>query len=95
MNEKILEAMYHVPAHSADGSAALIDRLSERELEILEYFGQGYGAKEIAEILNLSVKTVHSYRDHLKEKLKLPSAAEVRRFAVTWYRSTVQGSQNP
>lgn len=95
MNEKILEAMYHAPVQAGEGSTALIDRLSERELEVLEYFGQGYGAKETAEILNLSVKTIHSYRDHLKLKLKLDSAAEVRRFAVKWYQSMMHRNPNP
>ena len=59
-------------------------RLSDRELEVLELIGKGYGATEIGNILHLSVKTVNVYRDHLKEKLKIPNASELRRFAVKW-----------
>lgn len=84
MSERLLEAMF---TPSGDGDETLVERLSERELEVLEYIGQGYGMAEIAGVLTLSVKTVHTYRDHLKEKLQLDSAAELRRFAVKWYQS--------
>lgn len=84
MNERVLESMFAASSHD---ETALVDRLSERELEILEYIGQGYGMTEIAEILTISVKTVHTYRDHLKEKLQLESASEIRRFAVKWYQA--------
>jgi len=84
MSARLLEAMF---APSGDADETLVERLSERELEVLEYIGQGYGMAEIAGVLTLSVKTVHTYRDHLKEKLQLDSAAELRRFAVKWYQS--------
>ncbi len=61
-----------------------VDRLSDRELEVFRFIGRGYGAAEIAEIFHLSVKTVNAYRDHLKEKLNLESAADLRRYAVEW-----------
>ncbi|MFP4113823.1 MAG: response regulator transcription factor [Spirochaetota bacterium] len=84
MNARMLEAMFSEPKAE---QAPLVDRLSERELEVFEYIGQGYGVAEIAEILNLSAKTVHTYRDHLKEKLQLGSASELRRFAIKWHQS--------
>jgi DNA-binding NarL/FixJ family response regulator len=84
MRQRLLELVYtHKDAERSD----LIGRLSERELEVLEYIGQGYGASEISKILNLSVKTVNTYRDHIKLKLNLEDAAETRRFAVKWYNS--------
>lgn len=61
-----------------------VDSLSDRELEVFNHIGRGYGASEIAEFLNLSVKTVNVYRDHIKEKLGIETAAELRRFAVQW-----------
>ena len=64
-----------------------VDRLTNRELEVLEYTGQGYGAAEIAEMLNLSVRTVNAHRDHLKEKLQVDGAGDLRRFAVKWVQS--------
>jgi DNA-binding CsgD family transcriptional regulator len=61
-----------------------VDRLSDRELEVFTLIGKGCGAAEIAERLGLSVKTVNAYRDHIKDKLDLPSAADLRKFAVEW-----------
>jgi DNA-binding NarL/FixJ family response regulator len=61
-----------------------VERLSDRELEVFRLIGRGCGAAEIAETLNLSVKTVNAYRDHIKEKLNLESAAGLRKYAVEW-----------
>jgi DNA-binding NarL/FixJ family response regulator len=65
-----------------------VSRLSDRELEVFTLIGKGYGATEIAEKLGISVKTVNAYRDHIKEKLYLPSAADLRKFAVEWTSRT-------
>lgn len=62
----------------------IVSRLSDRELEVFTLIGKGYGATEIAEHLNISVKTVNAYRDHIKDKLCLPCAADLRKFAVEW-----------
>jgi DNA-binding NarL/FixJ family response regulator len=61
-----------------------MDRLSDRELEVFTLIGKGCGAAEIAKGLSLSVKTVNAYRDHIKDKLGLSSAADLRKFAVEW-----------
>lgn len=84
MRQRLLETMY---GQKDASHADLVDRLSERELEVLEYIGQGYGAGEISDTLNLSVKTVNTYRDHIKQKLNLKDAAAIRRFAVKWFNS--------
>ena len=84
MRDRLLETMFN---QEEEPETLPVERLSDRELEVLEMIGQGYGAAEIAEILHLSVKTVNVYRDHLKEKLKIPTASEVRRFAVKWFQS--------
>lgn len=67
--------------------SSMVDRLSDRELEILQHLGRGYGASEIAAMLNLSVKTVGVHQDHLKKKLSIEGAAELRKFAVNWMLS--------
>jgi DNA-binding NarL/FixJ family response regulator len=58
--------------------------LSDRELEVLQLFGRGRGTRQIAEGLNLSVKTIESHRVNIKEKLNLKTAPEMVRFAVQW-----------
>ena len=54
--------------------------LSERETEVLRLLGQGHTAKEAAACLNLSVKTVETYKARLMEKLKLTSRVDLVRY---------------
>lgn len=68
--------------HSDSGSP--VDRLTDRELQVLEYIGRGLGTRQIAERLGLSIKTIENYREHLKTKLELKNAAELVRYAVRW-----------
>ncbi len=72
--------------HGGDSKTAqpMLENLSDRELEVFEYMGQGLTSSEIAEELNLSPKTVDTYRSRAKEKLGLGSNAELRRRAVVW-----------
>jgi DNA-binding NarL/FixJ family response regulator len=62
----------------------ITDRLSDRELEVLEMIGAGKEVKAIAKSLHLSPKTVETHRTHIKEKLNLENARQVARFAVQW-----------
>jgi DNA-binding NarL/FixJ family response regulator len=64
-----------------------VTTLSDRELEVFRRIGEGCGANEIADLLNLSIKTVNAYRDHIKRKLQIDSAAELRKYAVEWAMS--------
>jgi DNA-binding NarL/FixJ family response regulator len=61
-----------------------IETLSDRELEVFELIGRGRGTREIARQLHLSVKTVETYREHIKGKLNLRSASELVSRAVQW-----------
>jgi DNA-binding NarL/FixJ family response regulator len=61
-----------------------VDRLSDRELEVFRLIGQGHGTRRIAEELHLSVKTVESYREHIKEKMTLSDASELVQHAIQW-----------
>jgi DNA-binding NarL/FixJ family response regulator len=61
-----------------------IECLSDRELEVFQLIGSGRKTRQIAEQLKLSVKTVETYRAHIKEKLKLQDGAELVRYAVEW-----------
>jgi DNA-binding NarL/FixJ family response regulator len=84
MRDRLLETMFSARDEAESPS---VERLSDRELEVLEHMGQGYGAAEIAKMLNLSVKTVNAYRDHIKDKLHIDGAGDLRRFAVKWVQS--------
>jgi DNA-binding NarL/FixJ family response regulator len=71
-----------VSSVSSDGE--ITDRLSDRELEVLEMIGAGREIKAIAKALHLSPKTIETHRSHIKEKLKLENARQVARFATQW-----------
>lgn len=71
----------------ADVGASPLDRLSDRELEVFLLIGKGYGTRNISEQLHLSVKTIETYRSHIKEKLNLTDAAELLRYAIQWVNS--------
>jgi DNA-binding CsgD family transcriptional regulator len=58
--------------------------LSDRELEVFRRLGQGSGTREIASELGLSLPTVQTYCQRIKEKLRLESANELVREAVSW-----------
>jgi DNA-binding NarL/FixJ family response regulator len=67
--------------------ASPIDHLSDRELEVFLLLGQGHGTRQIAEKLHLSIKTIETYRAHIKEKLNLASATELLQYAIQWVSS--------
>ncbi|MDQ5986544.1 MAG: Oxygen regulatory protein NreC [Syntrophus sp. SKADARSKE-3] len=61
-----------------------IDRLTDRELEVFHMIGKGLSSNEIAGKLNLSIKTIGTYRERIKEKLHLKNACELIRHAMLW-----------
>jgi DNA-binding NarL/FixJ family response regulator len=56
-------------------------------MEVFQLIGNGYATRQIAERLNLSVKTIDSYREHLKLKLNLDSGADLVRYAIQWVKA--------
>ena len=64
-----------------------VELLSLRELEVFELIGRGSSTREIAEQLNLSVKTIETYRAHIKDKLQLRNATELMQRAFRWVES--------
>lgn len=59
-----------------------LDLLSPREREVLQLVVEGKTSKEIADILNLSSKTVETYRSRLMQKLNLNGIPELVKFAI-------------
>jgi DNA-binding NarL/FixJ family response regulator len=68
----------------AEGETDAVERLSDRELEVLELIGKGNEVRQIAKLLHLSPKTVETHRAHIKDKLDLKNSREVARFALQW-----------
>ena len=61
-----------------------VKALSDRELQVFSLIGRGFGATKLATELHLSVKTIETYQAHIKQKLGLRSAAELREKAAHW-----------
>lgn len=88
LSDKVKERMLHRFVRSRDESPVFsIDTLSDREMEVFQLIGNGYGTRQIAAELNLSVKTIDSYREHLKLKLRLEKGSDLVRHAIQWVRS--------
>ncbi len=64
-----------------------LDLLSNRELTVFRMIGQGFKTSQIAEELHLSVKTIESYRSHIKEKLKLDTGTDLMKYAIQWVQN--------
>ena len=65
--------------------------LNARELQVYSRIGSGMTTQKIASQLNLSPKTVQTYREHIKEKLGLHTAAELIHSATLWLREQCEG----
>jgi DNA-binding NarL/FixJ family response regulator len=72
-------------------NGAPMELLSDRELEVLRLIGQGYGTRQIAKELFVGIKTVETYRAHIKKKLKLKNSAEMVKYAIQWVQSELIG----
>src|SRR5437773_3923619 len=68
----------------AEGETDAVERLSDRELEILELIGKGHEVRQIAKLLHLSTKKDETHMAHIKDKLDLKNSREVARFALQW-----------
>lgn len=80
MTRVLLEDL--LPQTGSGNEPDLWNTLSEREQEVLRLVALGYTSAEIAEKLNLSVKTVETYRARGMEKLGLTNRAALVRFAL-------------
>ena len=78
-------------SHSQSSSGASgAGELTEREEQVLRLVAQGHTNKEIANKLNISVKTVETHKANLMKKLDFKSRTEIVRYAVHrgWLQNT-------
>ncbi len=61
-----------------------IDILTDRELEVFRLIGEGFSTREIAGRLHLSIKTIGTYRENIKNKLGLKHYTQLIKMAVFW-----------
>ena len=65
-----------------NGASRPLDRLSDRELEVLRRLVAGERPTEIAQAMSLSIKTVSSHKSRIQDKLQLPNLAALVRFGI-------------
>lgn len=90
--KKILSGGRYVSPRLAEQLVAQLERpadkplhetLSDRELEVMRLIATGVSLKEIGGRLNVSVKTVSTYRSRIMEKMEIKSNADMTRYAMT------------
>ncbi|TNF88434.1 MAG: response regulator transcription factor [Gammaproteobacteria bacterium] len=79
MTDRLLSGMVDANNEKRD-----IDALSNRELQVFELIGRGVSTSQMAERLNLSTKTIETHQAHIKKKLGLGSAHELKQRAIRW-----------
>ena len=66
---------------SPEETASVAGKLSNRELQVFELIGRGFGTRNIAAKLSLSVKTIDTHRENIKRKLNLSGTTELHQHA--------------
>lgn len=75
---------------STSGDAT--SRLSDRELQVFQMLGSGVSTREVSKRLGLSIKTIETYREHIKRKLGLKNATSLVHAATKWVEGSRQSS---
>lgn len=83
MTSRVLRRQVARGKSTIDRSNA-IDALTDRELQVFEQIGRGRTTKQIAELMELSAKTIERYKENIKRKLDLANATELIQQATRW-----------
>lgn len=85
ISEKLQATLFNKLITNQSGSDdAPIACLSNRELEVFQLIGHGLRTRQAAKKLNLSVKTIETYVEHIKRKMKFNSLHELTATAIRW-----------
>jgi two-component system response regulator NreC len=72
----------YVQRAEARGRGSDLDLLTAREREVLQLLAEGLSNREIAEQLNISIKTVETHRSNMMSKLDVKSKTELVKYAL-------------
>ena len=86
VSDRVAADLLNRVSGKSDPGVASVDRLSDRELQVLRSIGAGMSSREVAEKLFISVKTVEAHREHIKQKLNLANSTELLRYAIEFCR---------
>jgi two-component system, NarL family, response regulator NreC len=83
LSPKVTDVVLKEYLHNVSkGESTVFKVLSGREREVLQLLAEGKGTKQIASLLNVSVKTVETHRQQIMEKLNIHSIAELTKYAI-------------
>lgn len=88
MTAQLLKKLSHTPMEKR--KVDTVTTLSDRELEVFELIGKGLSTRKIAAQLILSIKTIETYRAHIKRKFNLSDATELTHRAMQWVDNETQ-----
>lgn len=91
--EMVLETFLKSKPHSPEETISTRETLTPREREIVQLLAEGKSTKEVAVVLNVSVKTAETHRSNIMRKLKLHSISELVLYAVR--NNIVQAVETP
>ncbi len=83
ISNKIVED-YLLHRGLSDKQQSPLERLSPRELEVLQFVVEGQSSAQIAEVLQLSPKTVETYRGRIMQKLDIHDLPTLVKFAIQY-----------
>ncbi len=90
MTEQMLSRFVEGPLDAVESP---LKALTDREMEVFHLIGEGLGISEIGLRLHLSVKTIGTYRERIKEKLNLRNSTELLRHAFNWVENEREAKQ--
>lgn len=82
MSERLLQRT--VGSARLNPARSPIEALADRELEVFRMIGEGVKTADIADRLHLSIKTVETYRDRIRQKLDLADGTMLAHYATQW-----------
>ena len=84
VSDRIARRLLRQVVTSGAPGKAPMEALTDRELAVFRLIGKGRATREIADDLQISIKTVESYQAHIKEKLSLKNARALVQHAFQW-----------
>ncbi|MBA4417055.1 MAG: DNA-binding response regulator [Syntrophus sp. (in: bacteria)] len=83
LSPKVMDVVVKEYLHGlAKNETTVFTALTAREREVLQLLAEGKATKQIASVLNVSVKTIETHRQQLMEKLGIHSIAELTKYAI-------------
>jgi DNA-binding NarL/FixJ family response regulator len=79
----------NIVAGDSELNGSLLKKLTDREFSVFKLIGEGKSTKEIAKNMNLSINTVNTYKERIKEKLNIKNFTDLIQTAVKWLNKSL------